>query len=220
VHKFLLSASILSADFGYLAKQIEEVEQANVDWIHVDVMDGHFVPNIKMGPFIVSTIREHTSLPLDIHLMIENPEKYIEAFQEAGASRISIHVEKNPYIQQTIQKIRQIGCQPGIVINPETSWNSVVPFLGMVDLVLIMSVHPGFSGQKFISSTISKIRELKNYLDSNYKKVLIEVDGGITPKNINSIIKAGADVIVAATSIFTYINGIVEGVRSLRIAGD
>src|ERR1051325_2246435 len=158
-NKYVISSSILSADFARLGEEIRTVEAAGVDWIHVDVMDGHFVPNITMGPFIVETCRRITKLPLDVHLMIENPERYIEAFAKAGASGLTVHVETCPDIVNTLKQIKSLGCWAGIVLNPETPVPELDPYLGEADLVLVMSVHPGYSGQSFISESIAKVAE-------------------------------------------------------------
>lgn len=215
---FKLSASILSADFRYLAYQVEEAEKAGIDFFHIDVMDGHFVPNITMGPFIVEALRKITLLPLEAHLMIETPEKYIGAFISAGADRVSIHVEGNSKIESTLKGISRLGALPALVLNPESPVKYIEPFLGMIDLILIMSVHPGFSGQKFIPISLEKIREARQMIDSSGKNILLEVDGGITPGNVRLVLDAGVDVIVAATSIFHSPNGIAEGIRDLRTA--
>jgi ribulose-phosphate 3-epimerase len=215
---FILSASILSADFSNLSGQIAEAEQAGVDWIHVDVMDGHFVPNITMGPFIVKTLRALTKLPLDVHLMIEKPENFIDAFRQAGADRISIHVENNPNSHRTLQRISDLGTKPGIAVNPGTSINTIDLLYDFVDLILIMSVNPGFSGQQFIPITLEKICHAHDMIQKQNRKIHLEVDGGITPQNINQVVEAGADVIVAATSVFQHKDGITAGIRSLRTA--
>jgi len=215
---FILAASILSANFGNLSSQISELEHAGVDWIHVDVMDGHFVPNITMGPFIVRTFKGLTHLPLDVHLMITQPDKFVDTFQKAGADWISVHVEVDKNISKLLKKIDSLGAKPCVVINPETPVSQVQPYIDLVDMILIMSVHPGYSGQIFIPSSLNKISELRKILSLRNSKVRIEVDGGITPLNIRQVINAGADVIVAATSIFQNPNGISTAVKSLRDA--
>jgi ribulose-phosphate 3-epimerase len=214
----ILSSSILSADFSRLAEQIHTAEDAGVDWIHVDVMDGHFVPNITMGPFVVETCRKITKLPLDVHLMIENPEKYVDAFFAAGASRLSIHIENNPNVYRTLEYIRHIGCLPGIVLNPGTPASAIQSTIELVDLILVMTVNPGYSGQQFIPSQIQKITEIKQLLTEQKSKALIQVDGGITDKTIHLPYGAGARVFVAATAIFKYPAGIAAGISSLRNA--
>ncbi len=214
--KLLLSASILSADFSNLADQIHQAEDAGVDWIHIDVMDGHFVPNITMGPFIVETCRKITELPLDVHLMIENPDLYTEAFSKAGADRISIHLEENPNILRSLQKIRDLGRKNGLVINPGTQITSAEPLLPFIDLLLIRSVNPGYSGQDFIPEVESKISHARSCIDESALPVLIQVDGGVTSANLPSLFAAGIDVAVAATAIFKQPNGIAQAVKDLR----
>jgi ribulose-phosphate 3-epimerase len=214
--KDLLSASILSADFSHLADAIQECETAGADWIHIDVMDGHFVPNLTMGPFIVKTCREITKLPLDCHLMIDNPEILIDAFFEAGASIITLHPENNPKVFETIQRINSFGCKTGIAINPSTPIDYVKNLIPYVDLLLIMTVHPGYSGQKLIPSMIQKIEKARE-LSKHFKNLkYIQVDGGINYENIQNLKIAGANVFVAATSIFNYPDGITAGVHKLR----
>jgi ribulose-phosphate 3-epimerase len=214
----LISTSILSADFAILAEQIQSAEQGGVDWIHVDVMDGQFVPNISMGPFVVETVRRITRLPIDVHLMIENPERHIKAFADAGADHISIHIENNPNVHRTLQELRELGVHPGIVLNPGTPATSISAVIDGVDMVLVMTVNPGFSGQKFLHHTISKVAEVKSMLESHRSTALIEVDGGITEETLPFVYRAGARVIVAATAIFKYPQGIAAGVQALRRA--
>lgn len=214
----ILSASILSADFSNLHDQIRQVEQAGVDWIHIDVMDGHFVPNITMGPFIVETCKRITNLPLDVHLMIERPEKHIESFINAGADYLSVHIENNPNIHRTLQAIRTRGVHPGIVLNPGTPASQIEAVLPFIDFVLVMTVNPGFSGQKFIPEVSGKIIMIRQMLGRSYQNVMIEVDGGITAETLQKVKAAGADVCVAATAIFKHPDGIDAGVRALREA--
>ncbi len=215
---YILSASILSADFSNLADQIHQCEQGGIDWIHVDVMDGHFVPNITMGPFIVETCRRITVLPLDVHLMIETPEKYIDDFAKAGATGLTVHPEGNPNIHRTLQHIRALNCRPGIAINPGTSPESIEYLLPLVDMVLVMSVNPGFSGQSFIPEAVDKIAVVKS-LSAKWKLPIdIQVDGGISPDTIAIPRKAGANVFVSATAIFKNSAGIVAGIHTLREA--
>lgn len=217
-NQVILSASILSADFSDLAVQIRQAEAAGIDWIHVDVMDGHFVPNITMGPFVVETCRRITRLPLDVHLMIEKPERYIEDFARAGANRLSVHVEGNPHVYRTLESIRGLGVSAGIVLNPGTPASAISALLPLVDQVLVMTVNPGFSGQVFIPATLSKIREVREMLDRINPVAQIQVDGGITDENIKSVYDAGARLIVTATSVFKYPQGIDAGVKALRNA--
>ncbi len=216
--ELLLSSSILSADFAHLADQIKIAEDAGVDWLHIDVMDGHFVPNITMGPFIVETCRRISSLPLDVHLMIEKPENHVEAFAHAGANWISIHVENNPNVHRTLQYIRSLGCHPGVVLNPGTPAYSLAALVNDVDLILAMTVNPGFSGQEFIHNMVPKIAELRRMLDANHSPAQLEVDGGINEQTLPAVLKAGATVCVAATAIFKHPSGIAAGVRALREA--
>jgi len=214
--KYLISASILSADFTRLGNQIQEAEQAGVDWIHVDVMDGHFVPNLTMGPFIVEACRRATSLPLDVHLMINSPEHFLEGFASAGASLISVHVENSANLYRTLQKIHELGCKAGVVLNPGTSAHSIEPVLHLVDLVLVMSVNPGYSGQAFLPEVLPKIALIQSWLDASHSATLIEIDGGMNPQTLPLALLAGVRVFVAATSVFKHPQGIAAGVHSLR----
>ncbi|GAP14600.1 ribulose-5-phosphate 3-epimerase [Longilinea arvoryzae] len=212
----ILSASILAANFAHLEADIHEAEQAGVDWIHVDVMDGHFVPNISMGPLVVEACRKITALPLDVHLMIEDPDQYLEDFAAAGANRISVHIEDNPNIHRTIQKIRSLNCLPGIVLNPGTPAWSLHEVIRMVDLVLVMTVNPGYGGQAFLSEMIEKITEIQRMIASLSSPTLIQVDGGITPRTLPITYTAGARVFVAGNSIFKQGDGITTAVRALK----
>lgn len=199
----LIAPSILSADFAHLADQVQAVAQAGADWIHVDVMDGSFVPNITMGPAIVAALRQVTTLPLDVHLMIVNPDRYVEAFAKAGADVITVHEEACTHLQRVLSQIRQQGCRAGVALNPATSPDSLRYVLDDVDLVLCMSVNPGFGGQKFIHSSLDKIRHVRALLtQSNREAVLIEVDGGVDASNAAAVIEAGAQVLVAGTAVF------------------
>lgn len=211
-----LSASILSADFARLGEQIQEAENGGVDWIHVDVMDGHFVPTITMGPFIVKTCRRITELPLDVHLMVEKPEKHLDDFAKAGATNISVHVETCPHLYHTLQIIRSLGCHPGVVINPGTPAASISSVLRLVDLVLVMTVNPGASGQEFLADVMSKVREVSSMIAAQRASALIEVDGGITSSTLPLAYEAGARVFVSASAIFKNAKGINLGIQSLR----
>jgi ribulose-phosphate 3-epimerase len=213
---YLLSASILSADFSCLGEQIHEVEKAGIDWIHVDVMDGHFVPNLTMGPFIVEACRRITQCPLDVHLMVEAPEALLPAFAQAGASNLTVHVETCPDIHRTFQTIHSLGCNAGIVLNPDTPVDSVQPFLPFVDLVLVMSVHPGYSGQEFIPEVLPKITALRQMIDKTNRPIWLEVDGGINEDTLPLVRLAGADVFVAGSAIFDHPGGIGAGINALR----
>jgi ribulose-phosphate 3-epimerase len=214
----LISASILAADFRHLEKDILAAESAGVDHIHIDVMDGVFVPNISMGPMIVETCRKITNLPLDVHLMIINPEKYIEVFQEAGANRISIHIEQNPIVNDTLQRIQKMGCTAGLVINPETPLQAIGGSIAFADFFLLMTVHPGFGGQNFMDETLPKISSLRDKLESRGDKKLIQVDGGISSQTAPACFQAGARDFVAGNSIFNHPGGILAGVKDLREA--
>ncbi|MBT2681310.1 ribulose-phosphate 3-epimerase [Bacillus sp. ISL-35] len=197
-----IAPSILSADFARLGEEIKDVERGGADYIHVDVMDGHFVPNITIGPLIVEAIRPVTKLPLDVHLMIENPDQYIEAFARAGADYITVHVEACRHLHRTIQLIKSTGVKAGVVLNPATPAESLKYIIEDVDMVLLMSVNPGFGGQKFISSVLPKIREVKELADSLNPDLEIEVDGGVNEETAKLVIEAGANVLVAGSAIF------------------
>lgn len=216
---YILSPSILSADFGRLADQVREAEQAGADWIHVDVMDGHFVPNITMGPFIVETCRRITSLPIDVHMMIEQPEKYVAAFAHAGASNLTVHIETCPHIYRTLESIKELGCSAGVTLNPGTPAFSLSQVIPIADLVLVMTVSPGYSGQSFIPAMCGKIQDVRRMLDEAHSKAWLEVDGGITPETLPDVLRAGATAVVAATAIYKNPAGIRAGIRSLRDAG-
>ena len=200
--KTLIAPSILSADFLRLGEEVKAVETVGADWIHVDVMDGHFVPNITIGPAVVEAIKRTTDLPLDVHLMIENPEKYIEDFAKAGSNSLTVQVEACVHLHKTIQAIKAVGVKPSVALNPATPVSAVELILEDVDMVLVMSVNPGFGGQAFIPKALQKIRDLKSMIGSKHSNVLIEVDGGINEETIRSVAKAGADVFVAGSAIF------------------
>jgi len=212
----LISASILSADFSNLAREIHESEKAGIDWVHIDVMDGHFVPNLTMGPFIVKTCRRITQLPLDCHLMVDKPEKLINAFALAGASTITIHAENNPNVLQTLQAIKSAGCNAGISLKPETPASIAIPLLPFIDLVMVMTVNPGYSGQLFMPEMVAKIAQIRSLMDKNPNIKYLQVDGGINQETIRQVVKAGANCIVAATAIFKHPSGIIKAVETLR----
>ena len=215
-NKYVLSSSILSANFARLGEEIATVEAAGVDWIHVDVMDGHFVPNITMGPFIVETCRRITKLPLDVHLMIDNPEHFIERFAKAGATGLTVHVEVCPDIVGMLKQIKSLGCRAGAVLNPETPVAAIQPALKEADLILVMSVHPGYSGQHFMPEAIAKVSEIRKKLDALRSSAWLEVDGGIDVDTLPKMKEAGATAFVAATAIFKNPEGPAAGVRTLR----
>jgi ribulose-phosphate 3-epimerase len=197
-----IAPSILSADFSRLGDEVRAIEKGGADVIHVDVMDGHFVPNITIGPLVVQGLKKLTSLPLDVHLMIENPERYIEVFAQAGSDWITIHAEVCPNLKRMIKKIRQLNVRPGIVLKPATSLKTLYPVLDHLDLVLLMSVNPGFGGQSFIPSILKKIERLRKMIDQNCYRLEIEVDGGVKVENIKEVSKAGGDIFVVGTGIF------------------
>jgi len=198
----LIAPSILSADFTRLGEEIRAIETAGADWVHVDVMDGHFVPNITMGPLIVEAVRKSTGLPIDVHLMIENPERYIQDFVKAGADMVSVHLETGYHLNRTLELIRSRGARPGVVLNPATSLNGMDWVLEYVDFVLLMSVNPGFGGQSFIPNILEKTRRLKQMIMDINPSVLIQIDGGVNPSTIARISQAGADVFVAGSAVF------------------
>ena len=213
---YLISASILSADFTRLGEQIQEAEKGGTNWIHVDVMDGHFVPNLSMGPFIVEACRRATALPLDVHLMIEKPENLLGDFARAGASNLTVHVETCPNLHRTLQTIRELGCKAGVVINPATPVALVEPVLHMVDLVLVLSVNPGYSGQTFLPEVLPKVTAIRNLLDKVNPIANLEIDGGINSSTLPKVIRAGANVFVAAHAIFDHPGGIAAGIQQLH----
>lgn len=214
--RFVISTSILSADFTRLGEEIAACESAGADWLHVDVMDGHFVPNITMGPFIVQHCRRVSQLPLDVHLMIEKPERYLEAFARAGASGLTVHVETCPDLSGTLKQIRSLGCWAGVVLNPATPVKEVEPVLGEADLVLVMSVNPGYSGQKFMPEVVSKVADIRQKLDALGSSAWLEVDGGIDTDTLPLMKNAGATAFVAATAVFKHPQGARAGIHALR----
>ena len=213
-----LAPSILSADFACLGEQVAEVARAGADYIHVDVMDGHFVPNITIGAPVVASIRRVTSLPLDVHLMIEHPERYISEFINAGADIITVHVEASAHLLSTIRLIKEQGVKAGVSLNPPTPLSAVDEFIHHVDLILIMSVNPGFGGQSFIPETLPRIANMRKILNNRKPGVELEVDGGITADNAPDIVEAGADVLVAGNSVFRAEEGISGAMQRLREA--
>ena len=202
MQNFMIAPSILSADFARLGDEISEVARAGADCIHIDVMDGHFVPNITIGPLVVDAVRKITDLPLDVHLMIENADQYLEDFADAGADWITVHVEACRHLHRTIQRIKELGKKAGAVLNPATPLDTLDYVLEDVDLVMLMTVNPGFGGQSFITSGIEKVRQLKEMIDRKGLSVGIEIDGGVSPETIGPIAKAGANIFVAGSAIF------------------
>ena len=216
MNQIKISPSILSADFTRLADQVREAEEAGVDYIHVDVMDGHFVPNITVGPLVVKALRPITQLPLDVHLMIENPDFYLEDFRKAGADIITVHQEATPHLHRTIQQIHDLGIKAGVSINPSTSVRTLDEIICDVDLILVMSVNPGFGGQSYIHSCTNKIRKVREMLDDRGVSADLEVDGGVNVDTVNEVISAGANAFVAGSAIFNDKNSVAENVSALR----
>jgi ribulose-phosphate 3-epimerase len=200
--KIKIAPSILSADFGRLADEIRAVEQAGADWIHVDVMDGRFVPNITIGPLVVEAARRATELPLDVHLMIAEPERHLDAFAKAGADYLVVHAEATPHLHRAVQMIRDLGAKPGVSYNPATSLGGLPAVLDLVDVVLLMSVNPGFGGQKFIPAVLPKVAEARGLVDRSGREIHVEVDGGVGPATAADVKRAGADVLVAGSAVF------------------
>lgn len=214
-----IAPSILASDFGRLADQVVEAEEAGVDWIHVDVMDGHFVPNITIGPAITEAVRRATQLPVDVHLMIEAPDRYIQAFADAGADYLTVHQETCPHLHRTIQRIRAAGVRPGVAVNPATPVESVAAILPDIDLLLVMSVNPGFGGQAFIPSALGRLARARELLDAcGGEDTALEVDGGIDATTAPGVARAGADVLVAGSAIYGHPRGVAAGVSAIRDA--
>jgi ribulose-phosphate 3-epimerase len=212
----LIAPSILSADFTRLGDEIAEAEKGGADWIHVDVMDGHFVPNITVGPLIVEAARRATKLPLDVHLMIESPDRYLADFICAGANRLTVHQETCPHLHRTLQRIRELGAQPGVALNPSTPVETLVEVLPLVDLVLVMTVNPGFGGQRFIRESLPKISRLAQTLETaGLPQVRIEVDGGIDTTTAPAVVSFGANVLVAGSAVFAK-GSVVENIEAIR----
>lgn len=212
-----IAPSILSADFARLGQEVAEAEAAGADYIHVDVMDGHFVPNITLGPMVVKAVRRATSLPLDVHLMVEAPERYLADFCAAGADGLTVHVETCPHLHRTVQQIKELGCWAGVTLNPSTPATCLEEILPYVDLVLVMTVNPGFGGQSFIEGMLSKISRVRAMLDGIGSDADVEVDGGIDPETAPRVVEAGANVLVAGSAVFAA-GGIASAITRLRAA--
>ncbi len=211
-----ISPSILSADFTRLADEVRAVERAGADRIHIDVMDGRFVPNISMGPFIVEAIDSLTDLPLEAHLMIEDPDRYVEVFMDAGADVIIVHQENTPHLHRVVQSVKEKGKQAGVALNPATPAHVLDEVIDEIDLVLVMSVNPGFSGQRFIETVLPKIRQVRKTITDRGISCDLEVDGGVNADTAPDVVSAGVNVLVAATAVFKHPEGVAEGIRILR----
>jgi ribulose-phosphate 3-epimerase len=212
----ILAPSILSADFMRLGAEIAACEAAGADWLHIDVMDGHFVPNITMGPFIVEHCKRVTKLPLDVHLMIEKPEQHLEAFAKAGANHLTVHVETCPHLHRTLEFVKSLGCKAGVTLNPGTPIAALESVLHLADLVLVMSVDPGFSGGKFVPEAFARIADVRKRLDAINSSAWLEVDGGVNAENLPKLKEAGATAFVAATAVFKHPQGVAAGIQALR----
>jgi ribulose-phosphate 3-epimerase len=215
-----LAPSILSADFAHLGDAVQAVERAGADWVHVDVMDGHFVPNLTFGPKMVADLHKATALPLDVHLMIERPDDWVDRYVEAGATYVVVHIEAVKDVRGTLARIRKRGARAGLTLNPETPVDAVIPFLSDIDLLLVMSVHPGFGGQKFIESALDKVRLVRRALDERKVSAELEVDGGIKVDNAARVAEAGASVLVAGSAVFEDPEGVEAAIAKFdRVLG-
>jgi ribulose-phosphate 3-epimerase len=215
-----IAPSILACDFGRLHEEIVAAEQGGADWIHVDVMDGHFVPNITIGPAVVAAARRATRLPLDVHLMIEAPDRYLEAFVEAGADGITVHQEVCPHLHRTLQRIHELGARAGVALNPATPLETLREVLADLDLILVMSVNPGFGGQAYIHASTDKIRRARTLLDGMGSRAELEVDGGVDASNVDVVAAAGVSVVVAGSAVYRHPDGAAGGIAALRRALD
>ena len=214
----IIAPSVLACDFSNLEREIKMLNESQADWIHVDIMDGVFVPNLSMGIPVVEAIKRHAKKPLDVHLMIVSPEKHVEAFQRAGASSISVHVEVCRNLHRNIQQIKMLGCNAGVAINPHTSINELENIIADIDLVCVMSVNPGFGGQKFIEHTYQKVKNLKKLIQQSGSSARIEIDGGVTLENAKTLIDSGADVLVAGNFVFSSVNPreVIQNLKAVR----
>jgi ribulose-phosphate 3-epimerase len=214
-----LAPSILSADFARLGEEVATLEASGADWVHVDVMDGHFVPNLTIGPPVVAALRRITSLPLDVHLMIETPERYLEAFADAGATTLTVHQEACVHLHRTVERIRELGMRPGVALNPMTSLATLDEVLPYLDLVLVMTVNPGFGGQRYIPTSAAKVARLRRELEQRHLwGVEIEVDGGISTDTAAEVVEAGANVLVAGAAVFHGSGSVAENLAAIRSA--
>jgi ribulose-phosphate 3-epimerase len=211
----IIAPSVLAADFANIEREIHMINQSQADWIHIDIMDGVFVPNISFGIPVTEAIKRHAQKPMDVHLMIVQPERYVEAFQKAGAAIISVHVEACPHLHRNLQQIKSLGCQAGVAINPHTSVNALEEIIQDIDVVCMMSVNPGFGGQKFIENTFQKVQRLKELITRSGAKTLIEIDGGVNLQNAKPLMEAGADILVAGNFVFSAANP-PEVIRQLK----